>query len=128
MLLTRVLTALVLAPAVLAAVFLLEGRAFAAVFLVVIAAAAWEWGQLCGLGSPGRSRWPLIGYVAAYGVVAWLMVELAPVLPLLALTLALWAWLALRVLRYRAAPETGGFFPVDALAGLLVLVQPLSKR
>jgi phosphatidate cytidylyltransferase len=54
MLAQRVLTAVVLAIGVLAALFLLSPMAWAAVTLVAIAAAAVEWGNLSGFGRPTR--------------------------------------------------------------------------
>ena len=48
MLKTRILTAAILVPAVLAALFLLSPRAWGVVALVVVALAAHEWGRLIG--------------------------------------------------------------------------------
>ena len=59
MLKTRILTAAILVPAVLAALFLLAPRAWGVVALAVMALAAHEWGRLVGV--PG-ARW-----VAAVG-------------------------------------------------------------
>jgi phosphatidate cytidylyltransferase len=47
MLKTRVITALVLLGILIPALFLLPPRAWAMLMLVVVAAAAWEWGRLC---------------------------------------------------------------------------------
>ena len=49
MLKQRLLTALVLIPLVLAAIFWLELKWFALVFAIIITLGAWEWGGLCGL-------------------------------------------------------------------------------
>lgn len=54
MLKTRILTAAILVPAVLAALFLLPPRAWGVVALVVVALAAHEWGRL--IGNAG-ARW-----------------------------------------------------------------------
>ena len=65
MLLTRVLTALVLAAAVLAALFLLPSRAWGVLTLAAIVVAAFEWANLAGYRA--NARWlfvagmPLIG-------------------------------------------------------------------
>ena len=56
MLKTRILTAAVLIPAVLAALFLLSPKAWALVALVVIAIAAFEWERLTGF-TLGRRSW-----------------------------------------------------------------------
>ena len=78
MFLTRVLTATVLLAAFLAALFLLDRSAFAAVVAGVIALAAHEWGDLAGLGRGVR-----IAYAAACLVLFGLLlgsVLLEPVL------------------------------------------------
>lgn len=66
MLKTRVLTAVVLVPAILAALFLLEPGGWAAVTLVVVTIAATEWASLAGypprLGLPFAAATFLIGF------------------------------------------------------------------
>jgi len=52
---TRILTAAVLIPAVLAALFLLPPLAWGCVALAVIALASIEWGRLVGLSAPARN-------------------------------------------------------------------------
>ncbi|MET0732813.1 MAG: phosphatidate cytidylyltransferase [Casimicrobiaceae bacterium] len=70
MLATRILTAAVLIPLTLAALFLLPPRAFGVVLLAVVLAAAHEWGRLAGFG---RGRAALfLGGVVLLG--AWLLV------------------------------------------------------
>jgi phosphatidate cytidylyltransferase len=54
MLKTRILTAAVLIPATLAALFLLSAPAWAAVTLVVVVVAAGEWANLAGYRRPAR--------------------------------------------------------------------------
>ncbi len=54
MLFTRILTALVLVPAVLAGLFLLSPRGWALAVLAAIAVAAAEWGRLAAWRAPGR--------------------------------------------------------------------------
>lgn len=55
MLATRILTAVVLIPAVLAALFLLPPLAWGCVALAIIALASIEWGRLVGLSTPARN-------------------------------------------------------------------------
>jgi phosphatidate cytidylyltransferase len=55
MLLTRILTALVLVPAVLAGLFLLSPRDWGLAVLAAIAVAAAEWGRLAAWRPPGRA-------------------------------------------------------------------------
>ena len=56
MLKQRVITAIVLLPILLPALFDQTPEPFCAVALVLIAAGAWEWGRLNGFGA-GRRRW-----------------------------------------------------------------------
>ena len=55
MLATRILTAVVLIPAVMAALFLLPPLAWGCVALAIIALASIEWGRLVGLSTPARN-------------------------------------------------------------------------
>ncbi|MGJ8693304.1 MAG: phosphatidate cytidylyltransferase [Thalassotalea sp.] len=54
MLIKRVLTALVLAPATIFAIFYLPLSYFALMLVILIAIGAWEWGPLMGFNSIGR--------------------------------------------------------------------------
>ena len=66
MLLTRVLTALVLAVGVLAALFLLPPRAWGALTLAAIVVAAVEWANLAGYRA--RARWLFVAGVPLIGL------------------------------------------------------------
>jgi len=66
MLKTRILTALVLAPLVLAAFFLLPPRGFGVAMLAVTLLAAREWSRLAGL--PDRMQWLFTGGILTAGV------------------------------------------------------------
>lgn len=63
----RLITALILIPVVIAALFLLPPVGFALVTLGVCMLAAWEWGQLAGLVSHAQRLWLalLCGFVLA---------------------------------------------------------------
>lgn len=54
MLIKRIITALVLAPAAIAAIFYLPLNYFAFLFILLVSIAAWEWGPLMGLQSKRR--------------------------------------------------------------------------
>jgi phosphatidate cytidylyltransferase len=70
MLRTRVITAVVLVLAVLAALTWLSPRAWALAALLVFAAAAWEWGRLSALR--GASLAAYVAITVALGLQAWL--------------------------------------------------------
>ncbi|MEC5317911.1 phosphatidate cytidylyltransferase [Brenneria populi subsp. brevivirga] len=53
----RLITALILIPIVIAALFLLPPLGFTLVTLAVCMLAAWEWGQLSGFASYGQRLW-----------------------------------------------------------------------
>lgn len=53
----RIITALILIPIVIAALFLLPPLGFAIVTLAVCMLAAWEWGQLSGFSSRSQRVW-----------------------------------------------------------------------
>ncbi|MEI2266413.1 phosphatidate cytidylyltransferase [Erwinia sp. CGal63] len=57
MLKSRLITALILIPIVIAALFLLPPPGFAIVTLAVCMLAAWEWGQFAGLASRSQRVW-----------------------------------------------------------------------
>jgi phosphatidate cytidylyltransferase len=71
MLATRILTAAVLIPLVLAALFLLPPQTFALVLLAVVLAAAQEWGKLAGFAPAASWLFPgvtlVLGLALLYG-------------------------------------------------------------
>ena len=71
MLRLRVITALILAPLVLAALFLLPLIPFAAVFLALTGVGVFEWANLAGF----KTAVAKIAYVALYAVLAWTVME-----------------------------------------------------
>lgn len=119
----RVLTALLLAPAIMVAVLLLPNDWFAGLMAVVVAMAAWEWAALAGFGSR-RSR---AGYVAAALVCLVLLWTAAPrSLDTFLLSMAALWWLVLSVRlgliqRVDPAPHKEASL---LLLGLLVLCLP----
>lgn len=117
MLKQRVLTALVLAPLALLAVFFLPRNIFDAVLALIFLYAGWEWSNLCRLNTPGR-----LGYVILHaGLLA--LVALLPALLPVTLVLALLFWLAALVL-VKGYPGTAARITprLKLLMGVLVLV------
>jgi phosphatidate cytidylyltransferase len=61
MLLQRVITATILAPLVVMAVFFMPGDYFSLVFGLIILVAAWEWSHLIGINGPSKKYLFLLG-------------------------------------------------------------------
>ncbi len=122
MLITRVLTALVLIPLVLCALYLLPHSGWVVFAALVTALGAWEWGDLCKFGSAGR---------IALGVTVGVLVELlAPpeffvfrepwVWPILAVAAAFWIVVAPLWLKFRWNLQNTAL--KGCLPGILLLV------
>lgn len=117
MLKQRILTALLLAPLALAALFLLPQRPFEWVSAAVFLYGAWEWGNLCRLRPLAR-----LGYVGVLGGLMALVGTQAS-LQFWALLAALLFWL-LALWLVRGYPRSAGWCrgPAGWLIGALVLV------
>lgn len=118
MLRARIITALILLPLVLGAIYLLPLAGYAVAFWLVVAAAANEWAALAGL----EGRAARIGYVvvlAMFSALVWWVPELR--LPLLASAAGFWAIAVVGVLGY---PASGRWLttPVLVVTGWLVLL------
>lgn len=72
MLRARVITALILAPLVIAAIYLLPLWAYAVFFWLIAAAGAYEWTGLAGISSP-MLRFAYLAVLAALALVTWQM-------------------------------------------------------
>lgn len=117
MLKQRIITALILLPLVLGAIFYLDSPAFALAMTIPVALGAWEWANLMGLEAPAR-RLPFVGLVL--GLLA--LVYFTHLNAVLFLG-CLW-WLAAAVL-VRAYPDRVTQWEASGrmrLIGLLVLV------
>jgi len=118
----RVLTGLVLAPLVIAAVLLLPTIWFAMALALVLLLAAEEWARLAGLVSGSQ----LMGFLGAvtFGVlgVAWLMAKGVGLLPLFLLCSLWWLWTAWRLVRIGEIRTLQGADFRASIDGLLVLI------
>jgi phosphatidate cytidylyltransferase len=119
MLRLRVLTALVLAPLALAAVWLLPPPAFAAATLLLAAVALNEWLHLSGIAA----RTGRLSLIASFIVAGYLLL-LAPDwhLPILVLTAAVWLFAALVVLTFPASGPWLRRVPAAVAVGLVILI------
>lgn len=119
----RVITGLMLAAVVAAAVLFLPTGAVAVLLLMVMAGGAWEWAGLSGIVHPAMR----LGYVASFLLVAaaaWLIAG-EPSLVLLPAVVGVVWWAAVLVLLafYRPAPaRSHGRLMLLSLAGLPTLV------
>ena len=92
MLKQRVITALVIAPVILALIFFTPGFLFAAAMLVLALIGAWEWSALAGLAGQS-ARWGLVGLFGVLALAgAWLQSQLPYPTGLLIYCLAALAW------------------------------------
>jgi phosphatidate cytidylyltransferase len=117
MLKTRIITALILAPSIIAAIYLLPLSWFAGLFFLLAALAANEFAQLAGLSR----LWQRAVYVAVLGLLAsasWINSDL--MLPGLMLGGLLWLAAPMLVVTFpRGRPLVALGWPV-ALAGMVV--------
>jgi phosphatidate cytidylyltransferase len=114
----RVLTALLLAAAVILILFWLPPRVAVLAVMCVVAVGAWEWAGLAGLNSP-LARAGYTGTVGLATAFAWAQTgDVAPRIAFLGLAAA---WWLLALVWVATAPERGS--PrTAAVAGFLVLV------
>lgn len=97
----RTLTALVLIPLLLAALFYLPTFWIALLFGLFILAAAWEWSALAGIAAAGV-RWLYAISLTAFGGLAVFAVLRNPssVVPLLTAATFWWLWVLVELLRH----------------------------
>lgn len=118
MLKTRIITALILGPLVLAAIIFLSPQYFAIFTAVVLALGAWEWGDLSGL--PARSRLFFSGAVLLAFLAMWDFdgdVQRS----LLHASLVLWGIIFWWIKTYPASASTWGNSPKRTFLGLFIL-------
>ena len=85
MLLSRIATALILAPLFLFGIFALPPGGFAVFIGVFLLLSSWEWGGLCGFDGRGKVLWTLVLALLAgglwFGEALWPDARLAAALP-----------------------------------------------
>lgn len=123
MLKSRVITALILIPLVIAALFLLPPLPFAIMIIAVCMLAAWEWGQLAGLAAPAQRI--MLAVLCGIGLAAlYWPVYLSP-LPMLAnpivagFLLASLGWWCLALLMVLFYPASAQFWHKSYLLRLI---------
>jgi phosphatidate cytidylyltransferase len=116
MLRQRIITAIVLAPIVLACVFLLPLFQFSLFVGVVLAVAAWEWANFANLLN--LNRWLYVLVVAVVMFASYFV----PVTPLLLLSSLWWAIAFVLVVNYPKLGELWGSSAVILVIGVVTLV------
>lgn len=118
MLKTRIITALILGPLVLAAIIFLAPEHFAIFTAIVLALGAWEWGDLSGL--PTRSRLFFSGAVLLAFQAMW---DFTPEVQqsLLYASLVLWGIIAWWIKTYPASQASWGSTSKRTFLGLFIL-------
>lgn len=125
----RIITALILIPIVIAALFLLPPVGFAIVTLVVCMLAAWEWGQLAGLATRSQRIWLAIlcGFLLAAMMLSIPAYHQSVYLPQVSGSLwAALAWWCLALVLVVAYPASAAFWRhsrvLRVLFGVLTIV------
>ena len=116
MLRQRFITAIILAPIVLACVFLLPLFEFSLFVGVVLGVAAWEWANFANLGNLNRYFYVLMVSVVMFAS------YFAPVTPILLLSSLWWVIAFLLVVNYPKFDELWGGSSVILLIGVVTLV------
>lgn len=116
----RILTAAILGPAFVAAIWLFPPAPLAVLFAVTVALGGWEWARLVGLSSAGAVAF-LAGLFLCMAAGWWYLGAGLPLLPLFVASMIWWlvaiAWLG-RFSRGEARPPSKG---VAVATGYLVL-------
>lgn len=119
MLKIRILSALILFPITLLAIFWLPPMVFASVLLMLMAIAAWEWSGMIG-AKHMVSRWVYTGIVC----LGLLLETQLPINVLLGMGVFIWLWVLIGVISYQSGHSGFGFqWPaVRAIAGFAILL------
>jgi len=122
MLKSRVITAAILAPLALWAIWASSSDVFAIGIAVIIAIGAWEWARLCGLqGTAGRVAYVVFISLLLFSVYSLLQQGVSPFVILLPALI----WWLLALVSVLAYPRSGKLWRhglARGVAGILVLV------
>lgn len=128
MLKQRIITAVILIPAVLAAIFILPVQHFAVLMAVVLLVAAWEWSNIMGVEGVLK-RCAYVALLALIQLTLYISMDFALTEPtmlemlVLSLALAWWVLALVWVMRFpQSSRQWGNSVALKGLMGLLVLV------
>ncbi|MFU9135934.1 phosphatidate cytidylyltransferase [Erwinia tasmaniensis] len=129
MLKSRLITAFILIPIVIAALFLLPPLGFALITLVVCMLAAWEWGQFAGFASRSQRIWlaVLCGLLLVFMMFTLPAWQHSVHLPQIAVSLwAAMVWWGVALIMVLLYPGSAAFWrtsrPLRLLFGLLTII------
>ncbi len=125
----RVITALILIPIVIAALFLLPPLGFAIVTLAVCMLAAWEWGPLAGFSSPSQRIWGALLCGLVLVLMLWAIPAYNRSIHLTVIALPLWAavvWWLLALVLVLFYPSSAAWWKhsrlLKALFGVVTII------
>lgn len=126
MLKQRVLTALILAPLTIWALFALPETGFIILLLAIFSLAAWELGGLAGLSQPGPRLFYVVGMFALMGATGFYATLQDRILDILYLVITAFWMLALAGLFYfhHHTVKRSGFSLFRLLAGIGIVLGP----
>ncbi|MAA75218.1 MAG: hypothetical protein CMN28_10990 [Salinisphaeraceae bacterium] len=121
MLLTRIITAAVLLPLVIGAIFFFPPVAVALLLAAFLLVGAWEWGGLLQLPAAWRGLYGLLA--AAVLALLWWQMDAVPVVQAVLWAGVLWwVYAVVLVIRFPRGWDVGvGLRPVAGLVGLVIL-------
>jgi len=120
----RIITAVVLAAVFIGVLLFCPPQIFAVFVVIVAAAAAWEWANLCHL-IQRKARLAYVGAMLALAVGFWLLMRNSALLSFQQLLLVACVWWAVALLLVQGYPSSVVFWQgrwVRMLMGLLVLI------
>lgn len=118
----RVITALILIPIVIAALFLLPPLGFAIVTLAVCMLGAWEWGQLAGFSGHSQRIWAALLCGLVLALMMWSLPAYNRSVHLPIVTLTLWigvAWWLLALFLVLCYPASASWWKHSRLLRVL---------
>ncbi|MGD8712091.1 MAG: phosphatidate cytidylyltransferase [Thiohalophilus sp.] len=126
MLKQRVLTALVLAPLTIWAIFSLPENGFIVLLLIVFSLTAWEWSRMAGLVQPSARVFYTVAVFVLMGAAGYIFNSNPHVIDILFLTIAgIWLLAMIGLFYYRRNEvKRSGFSIFKLLAGALIIVGP----
>jgi phosphatidate cytidylyltransferase len=123
MLRQRIITALLLAIAVICCIFILPESGFGLFILIILLLAAWEWANLLGLSMTAKVIY-CASIIVLVGITWWLESYKSLLWPFLLTAGIYWVYVLVWLVRYTRQPASKDHTAVLLLSGLVVLIAP----